>query len=51
MRGKVFTPEELYNGVPTAQGTVRLTSKDAVEAYYKRRLVADAYYGIQNYNH
>lgn len=40
-KGKVFLPEELH-----AKG---ITDPDVVEAYYKRRLVADAFHSIDNY--
>lgn len=48
-RGKVFLPEELYAGINTRNGTVRLTHPNEVRAYYKRRLVADAFHSMQNY--
>lgn len=41
MRGKVFTPVELMS-----RG---LTNDKAIEAYYKRRIVADQLHAVQNY--
>ena len=48
-RGKVFTVEELAAGVPTAEGTVRLTKTNEIEAYYKRRMYGDSIWAMQNF--
>jgi hypothetical protein len=48
-RGRVFTSGELMAGIQTRTGTVRLTNPAEVEAYYKRRLVADAFHSMQNF--
>lgn len=48
-RGRVFNHGELLAGVQTRNGTVRLTNPVEVEAYYKRRLVADTFHAMQNY--
>jgi len=48
-RGRVFTQGELSAGVETRVGTIHLTDPKEVEAYYKRRLVADAFSAMQNF--
>lgn len=47
--GRTFSPMELKAGIPTSIGTVRLTDPKEVAAYYKRRLVADAFHATRNY--
>ena len=49
VRGKMYTENELIAGIQTSQGTVRLTNPKEVQAYYKRRIVADQFWAMQNY--
>ena len=49
VRGKVYTERELISGIKTSNGTVHLTKKNEVEAYYKRRIFADSIWDLQNY--
>lgn len=55
INGRVFTEEELIagikTGIPTETGQVlvRLTKPSEIVTYYKRRLVADSLYTMQNY--
>lgn len=49
IRGRVYTENELIAGVNTSQGTVYLTNSKEITAYYKRRVVADQMWAMQNY--
>lgn len=49
IRGKTFTENELIAGVQTSTGTIRLTNPKEVQAYYKRRVIADQFWAMQNY--
>ena len=48
LRGKTFSPDELMAGIPTRDGTVKLTSPAELETYYKHRIVADQFWQLEN---
>lgn len=49
IQGRVYTENELIAGVQTLNGTIRLTNPAEIQAYYKRRVVADQLWAMENY--